>query len=53
MALIAATVLASMGGFLDANVVNVAVPAIGRDLSRDHRADDHHRWPVRSLHTCR
>ncbi|WP_433380737.1 DHA2 family efflux MFS transporter permease subunit [Actinoplanes sp. CA-142083] len=31
-ALIAATVLASMVGFLDANVVNVAVPAIGRDL---------------------
>ena len=32
MALIAATVLASMVGFLDAYVVNVAVPAIGRDL---------------------
>jgi MFS family permease len=32
-ALIAATVLASMVGFLDANVVNVAVPAIGRDLN--------------------
>ena len=31
-ALIAATVLASMVGFLDAYVVNVAVPAIGRDL---------------------
>jgi len=31
-ALIVATVLASMVGFLDANVVNVAVPAIGRDL---------------------
>lgn len=31
-ALIAATVLASMVGFLDANVVNVAVPAIGKDL---------------------
>ena len=31
-ALITATVLASMVGFLDANVVNVAVPAIGRDL---------------------
>jgi EmrB/QacA subfamily drug resistance transporter len=31
-ALIAATVLASMVGFLDANVVNVAVPAIGRDF---------------------
>lgn len=31
-ALIAATVLASMVGFLDASVVNVAVPAIGRDL---------------------
>jgi EmrB/QacA subfamily drug resistance transporter len=31
-ALIAATVLASMAGFLDATVVNVAVPAIGRDL---------------------
>jgi EmrB/QacA subfamily drug resistance transporter len=32
VALIAATVLASMAGFLDASVVNVAVPAIGRDL---------------------
>jgi EmrB/QacA subfamily drug resistance transporter len=32
IAVIAATVLASMAGFLDANVVNVAVPAIGRDL---------------------
>ncbi len=32
-ALIAATVLASMVGFLDANVINVAVPAIGRDLN--------------------
>jgi hypothetical protein len=31
-ALIVATVLASMVGFLDAYVVNVAVPAIGRDL---------------------
>src|SRR5437868_14453161 len=31
-ALIAATVLASMVGFLDAYMVNVAVPAIGRDL---------------------
>jgi EmrB/QacA subfamily drug resistance transporter len=31
-ALIAATVLASMAGFLDASVVNVAIPAIGRDL---------------------
>lgn len=31
-ALIVATVLASMAGFLDASVVNVAVPAIGRDL---------------------
>src|SRR3954468_15001088 len=31
-ALIAAPVLASMAGFLDATVVNVAVPAIGRDL---------------------
>jgi hypothetical protein len=31
-ALIAATVLASMVGFLDAYVVTVAVPAIGRDL---------------------
>lgn len=30
--LIAATVLASMAGFLDASVVNVAVPAISRDL---------------------
>jgi EmrB/QacA subfamily drug resistance transporter len=32
IALIAATALASMVGFLDAYVVNVAVPAIGRDL---------------------
>jgi EmrB/QacA subfamily drug resistance transporter len=32
VALIATTVLASMVGFLDASVVNVAVPAIGRDL---------------------
>jgi EmrB/QacA subfamily drug resistance transporter len=31
-ALIAATVLASLIGFLDASVVNVAVPAIGRSL---------------------
>jgi EmrB/QacA subfamily drug resistance transporter len=31
-ALIAATVLASMVGFVDASVINVAVPAIGRDL---------------------
>ena len=31
-ALITATVLASAVGFLDASVVNVAVPAIGRDL---------------------
>ena len=31
-ALIAATVLASMVGFLDAYMINVAVPAIGRDL---------------------
>jgi len=31
-ALIVATVLASMTGFLDAGVVNVAIPAIGRDL---------------------
>jgi hypothetical protein len=31
-ALIAATVLASAVGTLDANVVKVAVPAIGRDL---------------------
>jgi len=30
--LIAATVLSSMAGFLDASVVNVAVPAIGADL---------------------
>jgi EmrB/QacA subfamily drug resistance transporter len=30
--LIAATVLSSMAGFLDATVINVAVPAIGRDL---------------------
>jgi hypothetical protein len=32
IALIAATVLASMAGFLDATVVNVAVLAIARDL---------------------
>jgi len=32
IALIAATVLASMAGFLDATVVNVAVPAIAADL---------------------
>ena len=31
-ALITATVLASMVGFLDAYMINVAVPAIGRDL---------------------
>jgi EmrB/QacA subfamily drug resistance transporter len=31
-ALVTATVLASMVGFLDAYMVNVAVPAIGRDL---------------------
>src|SRR3954452_24832812 len=31
-ALVAATVLASMVGFLDAYMINVAVPAIGRDL---------------------
>jgi MFS family permease len=30
--LITATVLASMVGFLDAYMINVAVPAIGRDL---------------------
>jgi EmrB/QacA subfamily drug resistance transporter len=30
--LVTATVLASMAGFVDATVVNVAVPAIGRDL---------------------
>ena len=30
--LITATVLSSMAGFVDATVVNVAVPAIGRDL---------------------
>jgi hypothetical protein len=34
IALIATTVLASMVGFLNASVVNVAVPAIGRDLPR-------------------
>ena len=34
-ALIAATVLASMIGFIDAYMVNVAVPAIGRDLNAD------------------
>ena len=32
VALIAATVFASMAGFLDATVVNVAVPAIANDL---------------------
>jgi MFS family permease len=32
VALIAATAIASLVGFLDASVVNVAVPAIGRDL---------------------
>ncbi|MFE3270884.1 DHA2 family efflux MFS transporter permease subunit [Streptomyces sp. NPDC059215] len=32
MVLIAATVLASMVGFLDASVVNVAIPAIGKSL---------------------
>jgi EmrB/QacA subfamily drug resistance transporter len=32
VSLIAASILASMAGFLDASVVNVAVPAIGRDL---------------------
>ena len=32
VALMTATVLASMAGFLDASVVNVAVPAIARDL---------------------
>jgi EmrB/QacA subfamily drug resistance transporter len=32
VAVIATTVLASAVGFLDANVINVAVPAIGRDL---------------------
>jgi MFS family permease len=31
-ALVAATVIASMVGFLDAYMINVAVPAIGRDL---------------------
>jgi EmrB/QacA subfamily drug resistance transporter len=31
-ALIAATVLASMTGFVDAYMINVAVPALGRDL---------------------
>jgi EmrB/QacA subfamily drug resistance transporter len=35
IALIVATVLASMAGFLDASVVNVAVPAIARDLGAD------------------
>ncbi|WP_250006636.1 MFS transporter [Actinoplanes sp. M2I2] len=32
VALVAATVLASMVGFVDAYMINVAVPAIGRDL---------------------
>src|SRR5919112_5303076 len=35
IALIVATVLASMAGFLDASVVNVAVPAIARDLGAE------------------
>jgi EmrB/QacA subfamily drug resistance transporter len=34
-AVVAAAVLASMAGFLDASVVNVAVPAISRDLGAD------------------
>lgn len=41
VALIAATVLSSMVGFLDANVINVAVPAIGRDL---HATVSHLQW---------
>src|SRR5919202_2067454 len=32
ISLVTASVLASMAGFLDASVVNVAVPAIGREL---------------------
>src|SRR5689334_3041057 len=32
VALLTATVLASMVGFVDAYMINVAVPAIGRDL---------------------
>ena len=32
VALVAATVLASTVGFIDAYMINVAVPAIGRDL---------------------
>ena len=35
VALVAATVFASMIGFLDAYMINVAVPAIGRDLDAD------------------
>jgi MFS family permease len=35
VALVAATVFASMIGFLDAYMINVAVPAIGRDLNAD------------------
>ena len=35
--LIAATVLASMVASLDANVIKVAVPAIGRGLARASR----------------
>ena len=38
VALIAATVLSSMAGFLDASVVNVAIPAIGRDLGANLQA---------------
>ena len=34
VALVAATVLASMVGFLDAFMINVAVPAIGRTCTR-------------------
>jgi EmrB/QacA subfamily drug resistance transporter len=41
IAVIAATVLSSMVGFLDANVINVAVPAIGRDL---HATVAHLQW---------
>jgi MFS family permease len=35
VALVAAMVFASMIGFLDAYMINVAVPAIGRDLDAD------------------
>jgi hypothetical protein len=49
--LITATVFASIAGFPDASVVNVAIPAIGRDLgagvaSRPAAPPLPGRWPV-------